>query len=116
MLTLILTPALLALRVWLSVGAYRSLTVLSALSHGSDSQNARDLALNRAASRVRSPEILWDVGVETEHAPLPLADPVNPAPAAIEEPDDVAEQVEDPKPKAKRKPRAKKQPPLRAAE
>ncbi len=60
-LTLILTPAMLALRVWLGAGAYRSVTALSALSHGRDSQSARDLALNRAVAKVKSPEILWDL-------------------------------------------------------
>ncbi len=138
-LTLILTPALLALRVWLGAGAYRSFAVLSALSHGRDSQNARDLALNRAANRVRSPEILWDAEPATEQAALPLTDRVDVAHAVTEDLDDITEQVElrdlsepgialrerakaarsagdEAEVRPKRKPRGKKQPPLRAAE
>lgn len=59
-LTLIFTPALLALRVWIGVGAYRSLAALTALSKGRDSEAARDIALNRAASKLRSVLLIWD--------------------------------------------------------
>ena len=59
-LTLLFTPSMLALRVWLSLGAYRGLDRLKALSLGPGSREARDLALGRAASRVRDPEIVWD--------------------------------------------------------
>ena len=41
-LTLLFTPSMLALRVWLSVGAYRTLSGLRALSMGAGSQEARD--------------------------------------------------------------------------
>ncbi|MEZ5913043.1 MAG: efflux RND transporter permease subunit [Paracoccaceae bacterium] len=58
-LTLIFTPAMLALRVWLRVGAYRSVLALGALSLGRGSRAARDGALRRAARRLGSPEILW---------------------------------------------------------
>ncbi|WP_102109260.1 efflux RND transporter permease subunit [Oceaniglobus roseus] len=58
-LTLIFTPAMLALRIWLSAGAYRSLAALKSLSSRSV---RRDLATNRAARKVRSPEILWETG------------------------------------------------------
>ena len=64
LLTLILTPALLALRVWFNAGAYRSVKALSALMQGSDSQAARDLALERAARRLAGTEILWPVEPE----------------------------------------------------
>ncbi|MFV2034072.1 MAG: efflux RND transporter permease subunit, partial [Halocynthiibacter sp.] len=60
-LTLIFTPSMLALRVWISMGAYRSMAGLRALSMGSSSQAARDQALRRATRKIRSPEILWDV-------------------------------------------------------
>ncbi|MBL4917536.1 efflux RND transporter permease subunit [Szabonella alba] len=65
-LTLIFTPALLALRVWFGVGAYRSLALLSALSHGQGSAAARDRVLDSAARRTRAPEIQWE---ELPHAP-----------------------------------------------
>ncbi|MEP3347600.1 MAG: efflux RND transporter permease subunit [Litoreibacter sp.] len=57
-LTLVLTPALLALRVWISTGAYASVRQLRALA-GRRSQTARDLALSRTARKVRDPLILW---------------------------------------------------------
>ncbi|WP_082005585.1 efflux RND transporter permease subunit [Halocynthiibacter namhaensis] len=60
-LTLILTPSLLALRVWVSVGAYRSFTGLKAMSMGPESRIARDIALGRAAKKIKSPEIMWDL-------------------------------------------------------
>ncbi|MBK5926407.1 efflux RND transporter permease subunit [Rhodobaculum claviforme] len=80
LLTLVVTPSLLALRVWLSVGAYRSAAGLAALSVGPSSQLARDRALARATARSRPPEILWeDTGSATDPAtdpgpvpPLPL--------------------------------------------
>ncbi|MEF3047593.1 efflux RND transporter permease subunit [Pseudotabrizicola sp. L79] len=59
-LTLVLTPALLALRIWFWAGAYRSMAVLSALTHGKQSTAARDLALERAASQITGPLIQWD--------------------------------------------------------
>jgi multidrug efflux pump len=59
-LTLVLTPSLLALRVWLAIGAYRTAAGLKALSMGKDSQAARDAALKRAAKKVKHPEIIWD--------------------------------------------------------
>ncbi|MDJ1009495.1 MAG: efflux RND transporter permease subunit [Paracoccaceae bacterium] len=61
-LTLVFTPSMLALRVWLETGAYRSLASLSALSRGAGSRTARDLALRRAARKLKDPEIVWDTG------------------------------------------------------
>ena len=95
-LTLVMTPAFLALRVWVEAGAYRSAATLSALSHGRDSREARDMALNKAARRVKTTEIIWDTGAE----PLTLGDAV--------EADEAAR-----KDKKKRGPKAS---PLRAAE
>jgi len=57
-LTLVLTPALLALRVWISIGAYASVRQLIALG-GRGSKTARDLALGRTARKVRDPLLLW---------------------------------------------------------
>ncbi|MCF8486355.1 MAG: efflux RND transporter permease subunit [Rhodobacteraceae bacterium] len=59
-LTLMLTPALLALRVWFWAGAYRGWAGLSALTKGKNSRAARDLALEQAARKLRGPLILWD--------------------------------------------------------
>ena len=64
-LTLVLTPAMLALRVWISLGAYASLQQLRALG-GRGSQTARDLALNKNARKVRDPLILWSDPTEPE--------------------------------------------------
>jgi multidrug efflux pump len=59
-LTLVLTPALLALRVWFWAGAYRGWAGLSALSRGKGSRAARDLALEKAARKLRGPVIQWE--------------------------------------------------------
>jgi multidrug efflux pump len=90
-LTLIFTPALLALRVWFEGGAYRSFAMLSALSKGKGSAEARDLALNKAARKIRSPQIIWeedDAVAEpavqrTAPAPVPVAVPVPEAPDEV---------------------------------
>jgi multidrug efflux pump len=76
-LTLILTPSLLALRVWLGIGAYRTVAGLKALSLGPQSREARDLALARAMGRIGGREILWD---EPPAAVAPGPDPAR-APA-----------------------------------
>ena len=64
-LTLVLTPAMLALRVWISMGAYASVRQLRALG-GRGSQTARDLALSKNARKVRDPLILWSDPTEPE--------------------------------------------------
>ena len=83
-LTLVFTPALLALRVWFGIGAYRSAAILSALSSGSGSAAARDMALDRAARKLRAPLILWEdppadlpPPTEAEIMVPPEAEPVN---------------------------------------
>ncbi|MFT7060330.1 MAG: multidrug efflux pump, partial [Pseudorhodobacter sp.] len=65
-LTLIFTPALLALRVWFEIGAYRSFAVLSALSKGKGSAEAHDMALDRAARKIRAPQIIWEEYADEE--------------------------------------------------
>ncbi|NDR54952.1 efflux RND transporter permease subunit [Aliiruegeria sabulilitoris] len=73
-LTLIVTPALLALRVWFWDGAYRSVATLRALSFGRSSRAARDARLTRTARRVHSPELIWlpeDPGAEDSAPPAP---------------------------------------------
>ena len=78
LLTLVVTPSLLALRVWVEAGAFRSAQILRGMSFGRDSVAARDNALRRAAAKVKSPEILWDTKPEHHSAPempeLPLGD------------------------------------------
>jgi multidrug efflux pump len=74
----VVTPSLLALRVWIEAGAFRSAQILRGLSFGRDSDAARDNALRRAAAKVKAPEILWETGTGTEPEPdapeLPLGD------------------------------------------
>ena len=138
-LTLIFTPSMLALRVWLGTGAYRSVTRLRALSLGSGSAIVRDLALQGAANTVISPEIIWDVEPVAAPIAVSVADAAEFVETGAEALDQPAEQVDLPdmggpsialveramsaKPnpstktaKSKRKPRSAKKPPLRAAE
>ncbi|RFP87581.1 efflux RND transporter permease subunit [Rhodobacteraceae bacterium 63075] len=60
MLTLVFTPSLLALRVWVSTYLGWAARALAALSLGRASRAARDMALQSAARRVKAPEIQWD--------------------------------------------------------
>jgi len=110
-LTLVFTPSMLALRVWISTGAYRSLNRLKALSFGRQSVEARDIALNRASRKVKSPELVW--GDETQDDT-----PTRKEPPQADDPKSVlvlTDKVEDEKP-AKPKPRGPKGKRLRAAE
>ena len=59
-LTLVFTPAMLALRVWLATYAHWLARLLARLSFGRGSRAARDWALQRAARRLKAPLILWD--------------------------------------------------------
>ena len=69
-LTLVLTPSLLALREWVSAGAYRSASGLAALSLGRDSKAARDRLLEKSMRKVKSTEIVWDDSESAEIKPL----------------------------------------------
>ncbi|MGH1423257.1 MAG: efflux RND transporter permease subunit [Pseudooceanicola sp.] len=60
-LTLVVTPSLLALRVWATTYLLVLARVLASLSMGRSSRAARDFALRRAARRVKAPEIIWPV-------------------------------------------------------
>jgi len=60
MLTLVFTPSLLALRIWLSTYASWLARLLAAVSLGKTSRAARDLLLDRAARKIKAPEIIWD--------------------------------------------------------
>ncbi|MCR8547009.1 efflux RND transporter permease subunit [Salipiger sp. P9] len=59
-LTLVFTPAMLALRVWFNTYLMWIARALAALSLGRGSRAAQDWALTRAARKVKAPEILWD--------------------------------------------------------
>ncbi|MZR12992.1 AcrB/AcrD/AcrF family protein [Maritimibacter sp. DP07] len=59
-LTLVFTPSMLALRVWVGAGAYRSVAGLKSLTLGRDSRAARDLALQKKARRTPVDEVQWD--------------------------------------------------------
>lgn len=76
-LTLIFTPSMLAIRVWVVTYAHWAAQLLAKLSMGRSSRAARDWALSRQARRARMPEIVW-----TEHDvnhPLPLTKPLQAA-------------------------------------
>ena len=129
-LTLVFTPSMLALRVWVSAGAYRSVTRLRALSLGRNSAIARDLALQSAANAVTSPEIIWDVEPVSVRKETAAAEAVEFVVTGAEALDGPGEQVDLPdmdvpnialiertkSARPKRKPRPGKKPPLRAAE
>ncbi|WP_417806812.1 efflux RND transporter permease subunit [Thioclava sp.] len=70
-LTLVLTPALLSIRVWINAGAYRGTRALSALMQGIDSRAARDLALERAMRKMRGRELIWDDALPHEGGAKP---------------------------------------------
>lgn len=61
-LTLVFTPAMLALRVWISKGAYAGLHRLSALSFDRSSTARRDRALQKAARHHKLADIVWPEG------------------------------------------------------
>ena len=63
-LTLVVTPSLLALRVWVWTILSWLLSGLSALTGGARSQDARDWALARAARKLKATEIVWDVDTD----------------------------------------------------
>ena len=59
-LTLVVTPSFLALRVWFGTYVRWMGNLFARMTRGRSSQAARDWALRRAARKVRHPEILWD--------------------------------------------------------
>ena len=101
-LTLIFTPAMLAVRVWFANGAYGFAQRLKALSLGRNSRIARDLAIQKGARKIKSPEILWETEDKPEQespAALKLGPPLEPpqpeaAPGAEKEPSPAMEFVE----------------------
>ncbi len=63
-LTLVFTPAMLALRVWTGTYVLWLARLLARLSLGRGSRLAKDLTLRRAARRAKTPTILWDTDEE----------------------------------------------------
>ena len=61
-LTLMVTPSMLALRVWTVTYALWLSQLLAKLSLGRASKSARDWALSRQAQRLESTDIIWDDG------------------------------------------------------
>ncbi|MFZ5964630.1 efflux RND transporter permease subunit [Thalassococcus sp. BH17M4-6] len=59
-LTLVFTPSMLALRVWITTYATWVARLLARMSMGRSSRAARDWAIQKAAKRIKSPEILWE--------------------------------------------------------
>ncbi|WP_120501697.1 efflux RND transporter permease subunit [Roseovarius sp. EL26] len=59
-LTLIFTPAMLALRIWIGTYLIWLARMAAKMSQGTASRAAQDWALTHAAKRVPAPEILWD--------------------------------------------------------
>jgi multidrug efflux pump len=74
MLTLIFTPSMLALRVWITTYASWFAQLLAKLSMGRTSRAAKDWALAKEASRVKAPELIWqDAPFETPIPPEPTS-------------------------------------------
>ena len=125
-LTLVFTPSMLALRVWISAGAYQSVHGLKALSFGRDSRQARDWALNRSSSKVKSPELIWgDDFYNTRTQSQPTEDPganaeheetAQPLLADLKKVVEATRAAEPEKTKLKTKAKKGKTPSIRAAE
>ena len=64
-LTLVVTPSLLAVRVWTATYADWCSALLAKLSLGRASKAARDWALTRSAHRIQHPQITWDFDTPT---------------------------------------------------
>ncbi len=72
-LTLVFTPSMLALRVWVTTYARWLAQLLAKLSMGRSSRAARDWALAREAKRVKAPEIIWGDPDEPVARPVPAS-------------------------------------------
>ena len=69
-LTLVFTPSMLALRVWITEGAYRSGTLIGALSTGRDSVIGRNRAQRKNTGRTRTKELTWEEIVDRGIEPI----------------------------------------------
>ena len=63
-LTLVVTPSFLALRVWVATYAAWTGRMLARITSGRSSRIARDMRLSRSARKLKATEILWDDGSE----------------------------------------------------
>jgi multidrug efflux pump len=74
-LTLIVTPAFLALRVWFSTYASWIGHLIVRVTGGRESRTARDMRLERAARKLKVGEIIWDELPEAAASPRPAPVP-----------------------------------------
>ncbi|WP_299703215.1 efflux RND transporter permease subunit [uncultured Tateyamaria sp.] len=72
-LTLVVTPSLLAIRVWIVTYVRWISQLLAKLSMGRASRAARDWALTRDTRTVGNHELVWDFGDEPSHAEATLS-------------------------------------------
>ena len=72
-LTLVFTPSMLALRVWVATYALWLARLFARLSMGRSSQAARDWALRKQAKKVKMPELVWGEDDLALPAPSTLA-------------------------------------------
>ncbi len=70
-LTLIVTPSFLALRVWVGTYAMWTGRILARLTSGRKSRIARDMALGRTARKLKTTEIIWAEDGDAQSAPAP---------------------------------------------
>ena len=75
-LTLVFTPSMLALRVWVTTYLRWGAQLLSKLFMGKSSRAAQDWALSIEAKRVKAPEFIWD---DPDALPLPTTAPLKAA-------------------------------------
>ncbi|MEO1307549.1 MAG: efflux RND transporter permease subunit, partial [Pseudomonadota bacterium] len=117
-LTLVFTPSMLALRVWVTTYARWVARALEALSLGRQSRAARDWALQREARRIRHPEIIWGMAPPDQPVPQSLfgtQDHLEPEPI-LPEPAPVAEDAPAEAARESHEPRQDPETPVRAAE
>jgi len=76
-LTLVFTPSMLALRVWIEDGAYGAWLRMRAVSLGKASREARDITLRRSAKKLRQPEVIWDEEGDLFDPAAPAAKPAS---------------------------------------
>ncbi|WP_406649662.1 efflux RND transporter permease subunit [Aliisedimentitalea scapharcae] len=65
-LTLIVTPSLLAMRVWVSTYAALVLRLLARITSGRSSRIAQDMRLKKTMRKLPTTEILWDADIGEE--------------------------------------------------
>jgi len=102
-LTLVVTPSLLAVRVWFGTYVHWFSMLLGRLSMGRASRAGQDWALRHAAQKVKAPVLYWDEEPvakempEVSEAPEPTAEDIAKAEAAQPEAEELAPEVEAPR-------------------